>query len=121
MRATKTLMGTAMAGLLLAAIQPAWAGDKPFAGLEPIGQSEMSEQRAMNAPQNLLDPEILQMNNTSQSSTNDGASIVNSGSMQNGTIGANSFERNRGNFTVMQNSGNQVNMNSAMSVNITLQ
>lgn len=112
----------AVAGLLGALTQTAWAEDDGvFAGLEPMSETEMSGQRAKNASINLPDSEILQMNNTSQTSTNDNASIANSGSMQNGRIGANSFERNRGNFTVMQNSGNQVNMNSAMSVNIHLQ
>lgn len=120
-RARRIMAAAATAGFLVAASQSAWAGDDVFAGLEPIGQTEMSEQRAKNAPQGLPESEVFQMNNTNQSSTNDNASIVNSGSMQNGAIGANSFERNRGSFTVMQNSGNQVNMNSAMSVNIHLQ
>ncbi|WP_142850164.1 hypothetical protein [Telmatospirillum sp. J64-1] len=118
---TVRIATVAACALFLAA--PAWAGElDALAGWQEMPGEELAS--AAGRYDNFeINTNVTQNNNTNIDSANNNNTIGlgNGASMNNGAIGNVGMSHNSGVLTVMQNTGNLVNMNHAMSVNVYLQ
>ncbi|HIJ64079.1 MAG TPA: hypothetical protein HPQ04_15410 [Rhodospirillaceae bacterium] len=107
---------------LAAAVAPAGAaepGGDPFAGAVP--QATLAGQRGGTDTGPVITENLLQGNTTSQTSTNNGGvSVADEAVKLSGTIYSAAVNGNRGLTTVMQNTGDLVNLSNATSINIYL-
>ena len=107
------------AGLLtVAGSGMALAGD-PFA--EALPQAALAGQRGGADPGPVINENLLQGNTTNQAATNNGSVSVSDDAVKlSGTIYAAAVTGNRGLTTVMQNTGDLVNLSNATSINVYL-
>lgn len=110
------LLGVGLAGSAL--IGPAFSGDNPLPA-DLSGWSALSEAELLGQSANVDDSFNVGMGN---SATIDGdiEDNVISGDTNTGAISANIIRDNQGITTVLQNTGNQVNMGATVNVNVYL-
>lgn len=115
----KTLFaGGLAAAALCTAARAAESGGEPFAGA--VSPAALADQRGGSDPGGASET-LLQGNSTNQSSSNSGSiTIGDQAAKLSGSISAAAVNGNRGLTTVMQNTGDLVNLSNATSINIYL-
>ena len=95
------------------------AGGDPFAGA--VSPATLAGQRGGSDTGPVISETLLQGNTTNQASTNNGSiSVADEAVKLSGTIYSAAVNGNRGLTTVMQNTGDLVNLSNATSINIYL-